>query len=284
MKPASSILHHISQNHGREHTIFLAPPASPLLLVFSDVMGVKHVDIARAKCLFDEFEGKVSTCCVDLYGSRLAPAQRNDRTKFIGKAFDEMNNLLADPVHLREILAESFSGIKEYAQATKVGALGFCFGGACVVEMVRHGVPLQGAVSFHGTLDAVPIKSFTGKPPPLVISKPVNNYTRNVKLLVATGAADPLVPRAMVERFEAEVSGIESLDLTVASYKGAVHAFTTFMPGKGDNVTSFNANAARQSWVSAIDLFRDTLHVPSHRPPSSKMWTNDLTFEKTAHL
>jgi len=134
--------------------VFRAPPKSPLLLIFPDVMGVKDIDIARAMCLFEEFGGKVSTACVDLYGKDLTPAQRNDRANNIGNAFGVMNGLLADPVKFRGLLQEVFEGLREYTQATHVGALGFCFGGSCCVETVRHGIPLRGIASFHGTLDA----------------------------------------------------------------------------------------------------------------------------------
>ena len=129
------------------------------------------------------------------------------------------------------------------------------------------------------------MKTLDGKPPPAMKSHASNKHTPNIKVLIATGAADPLVPRDMVARFEDEVANVPGLELTVASYKGTTHAFTTFMPrGQANATLSFNPHAARQSWVSAIDLFREVLEVPggSAGGPSSRMWVNDGSFDKWA--
>ena len=37
-------------------------------------------------------------------------------------------------------------------------AIGYCFGGQCVLEMVRNGDSIQGAASFHGVLQSTPLK------------------------------------------------------------------------------------------------------------------------------
>ncbi len=36
--------------------------------------------------------------------------------------------------------------------AARVAAMGFCFGGLCVLDLARSGADLRGAVSFHGLL------------------------------------------------------------------------------------------------------------------------------------
>ncbi|MFN5961854.1 MAG: dienelactone hydrolase family protein, partial [Verrucomicrobiota bacterium] len=38
------------------------------------------------------------------------------------------------------------------AEAGKVGAIGYCFGGSCVLELARCGSDVRGVVSFHGGL------------------------------------------------------------------------------------------------------------------------------------
>lgn len=59
----------------------------------------------------------------------------------------------------------------------KVAALGFCFGGLCVLDLARMGANLQGVVSFHGLLN----------PPIHTTDKPVL-----AKVLALHGHDDPL--------------------------------------------------------------------------------------------
>src|ERR1700751_2030876 len=64
-----------------------------------------------------------------------------------------------------------------------MGAMGSCFGGLCALELARMGTPLAGVVSFHGIL--------TTKNP-----EEAKNVT--AKILICTGAEDPLVPPEQV--------------------------------------------------------------------------------------
>ncbi|KAA5927727.1 hypothetical protein F3I27_17155 [Pantoea sp. Bo_2] len=57
--------------------------------------------------------------------------------------------------------AEERNGIKSALQAMaanpltdalRLGAIGFCYGGHCVLELARSGAPLRATVCIHGTL------------------------------------------------------------------------------------------------------------------------------------
>ena len=73
---------------------------------------------------------------MDLYGEDLPRPMRESRQNF-AKAFELMNNLLTDPVYLRKLLRayveESVNQL--HGDPARVGAIGFCFGGACVIEV-----------------------------------------------------------------------------------------------------------------------------------------------------
>lgn len=94
--------------------------------------------------------------------------------------------------------------------ATRVAAVGFCFGGGAVLELARSGRELAGVVSFHGNLDT-PLPAKQGAVPAAV--------------LVLHGAEDPYVPPETVRAFEAEMRAAGA-DWQLVAYGGAVHSFS----------------------------------------------------------
>ncbi|HUY20157.1 MAG TPA: dienelactone hydrolase family protein [Candidatus Binataceae bacterium] len=124
----------------------------------------------------------------------------------------------------------------------QLAAIGYCFGGYCVLELARSGAQLAGAVTFHGLL-ATENPAAPGKVKP--------------KILVCTGAEDPLVPAAQVAGFEQEMTKV-GVDWQVNIYSGAKHAFTNTaadqipMPGFG-----YQPAADRRSWAAMRGLFSE---------------------------
>jgi Dienelactone hydrolase family len=101
----------------------------------SDVMGAKTIDIYR--CLLLSRMLGCSAIAVDLYGEDTFPSKLRDDRSNINAAFDAMNDLLADPVYLRKLMrAYITESVKQLnGDPARVGAVGFCFGGSCVLEV-----------------------------------------------------------------------------------------------------------------------------------------------------
>ena len=226
---------------------------------------------------------------VDLYGDRLPPADRESLAN-AGKASVLMNEYLADPVMLRQTIRDVIESACSQinADAKRVSAIGFCFGGTCALEAFRDGVDLKAAVAVHATLDGKPIAPLDGKSaaPPVKTRAP-NKYNPATKILVATGAKDPLVPRAHIEAFEAEMAAAKHTAYSVLSFAGATHAFTYPDGGRPNKVMAFNADASRLTFVAAIDLLRQTMgmdasavHAHSHSGHriASTLGANDLVW------
>jgi dienelactone hydrolase len=126
----------------------------------------------------------------------------------------------------------------------RVAAIGYCFGGTCVLELARSGADIAGVVSFHGGLDT-----------------PNRADARNIrcKVLVLHGGDDPHVPRKDVEAFEDEMRAA-GVDWQLIVYGGAVHAFTN--PAVGNDTSkgaAYNAKADRRSWEAMQAFFAETL-------------------------
>lgn len=95
--------------------------------------------------------------------------------------------------------------------AARIGAVGYCFGGAVVINMARAGADLAGVVGFHASLDLD-----TPAPAP---------GTVKAKVLVLNGADDPFVKKEEYATLKADMDAAKA-DYRVIEYPGAVHAFT----------------------------------------------------------
>jgi dienelactone hydrolase len=94
---------------------------------------------------------------------------------------------------------------------TRIGAVGYCFGGAVVLNMARAGADLAGVVGFHASLGLN-----TPAPAP---------GTVKAKILVLNGADDPFVKKEEYAKFKGDLDAAKA-DYRVIEYPGAVHAFT----------------------------------------------------------
>ncbi|WP_350646846.1 dienelactone hydrolase family protein [Pseudomonas sp. HY13-MNA-CIBAN-0226] len=92
----------------------------------------------------------------------------------------------------------------------KLAAIGYCFGGAVVLNAARQGVPLAGVVSFHGAL---------------VTQTPASPGTVKAKILVEHGALDSMVTADNVAAFKTEMDKAGA-DYRFVSLEGAKHGFS----------------------------------------------------------
>jgi dienelactone hydrolase len=120
--------------------------------------------------------------------------------------------LQADPELLRARVVAAYEALRDLPQvdAGRVGALGFCFGGQCVLELARSGADVRGVVSFHGLLR-------TGLP-----ARP--GEVRS-KVLVLAGAKDPYAPADDIAGFQGEMDAAGA-DWQLTVYGEGWHAFT----------------------------------------------------------
>ncbi|MBN4747373.1 dienelactone hydrolase family protein, partial [Pandoraea nosoerga] len=110
----------------------------------------------------------------DVYG-------QGKRTRHGPDAGVYMNQLNADRALLRDRLAAALAALAGFDRVdpAKLAAIGFCFGGKCVLDMARSGLSILGGVSFHGVYDA----------PDYASVSPIA-----ARLLVCHGWEDPIAP------------------------------------------------------------------------------------------
>jgi dienelactone hydrolase len=126
--------------------------------------------------------------------------------------------------------------------ASRVGAIGYCFGGTGVIEMARDGLDLRGVVSFHGGLDSQPLAS---------------GATIKAKVLALCGADDPFEPAADMAAFEQQMRE-NNVDYQIVKYGHAVHAFTDAgVDALHLDGARYNAAADHRSWQAMRDFFAE---------------------------
>ena len=128
--------------------------------------------------------------------------------------------------------------------AARVAAIGYCFGGSGVLQLARTGAELKGVVTFHGGLSTGP----EGEAEQI-----------KAKILVLTGAVDPIVPPEAVYAFEDELRRVPDLDWQVVTYSGAMHAFTIPGADAPDHGAQFQAAAEARSWQAMKSFFAEVL-------------------------
>ena len=166
---------------------------------------------------------------LDLYGKGVL-AETTEEASALMSGFLEDRPMLQS----RLLAAVSVAGEQPEVDADKLAAMGYCFGGLCVLDMARVNAPLTGVVSFHGLLIA-----------------PGNTEGAQIssRVLAEHGWDDPMVPPEQVLAFTEEMTAAGA-DWQLHGHGGTVHAFTNPEANDPDFGTVYNAAAHRRSWQS----------------------------------
>ncbi|MEO1094861.1 MAG: dienelactone hydrolase family protein [Cyanobacteria bacterium J06638_28] len=174
---------------------------------------------------------------VDVYGQGVRGEPTGDNAHL-------MNPLLADRRGLQSRLQAGYAAIRaiETVDPTRIGAIGYCFGGLCVLDLARS-VPesLRGVVSFHGDLTGSNSQDM----------KPIE-----ASILIEHGWDDPMVPPADYLAFANEMDERQA-DWQAHIHGGAVHAFTFEEANRSELGLQYHEAAARRSWQSMINFFEE---------------------------
>lgn len=205
-------------------------PPRAAVAVFPTIYNITPGVEAKARALADA--GYIAMIC-DFYGR--APADMAD-------AFAMGHALRTDAPAFRRRLNAGLAALRERAEDLPMLAIGFCMGGASVLELARDGASLAAVASFHGLLD-------TAQP----ADKPIAP-----RILVCHGDADTLAPRNQVIGFWEEMDAIGA-NWHFHSYSGVAHGFTNPRMLDGSANPAYDASADRQSWAAMHALFDGVL-------------------------
>ena len=176
----------------------------------------------------------------DVYGSAVRP-------KDDAEAAAASRPLRENRAVLRARARAALDALKAQAgkaplDASRIAAVGFCFGGSTVLEMARAGMPLAGVVSLHGGLST---------------PSPAAAGSAKVPMLVLNGAADRGVTAEDIAAFGKEMDGAGA-DWQFVNFSGAVHCFAesdaNSPPGCLDD-----PRAAKRAWKMMDNFLEERL-------------------------
>jgi dienelactone hydrolase len=210
----------------------------PVVLIVHEWWGLTDYTKNRARQL-----AKLGylAMAVDLYGNGNIASNPDEAQKMAMPFY-------SNPLMAKKRFDAALEKIKTYpaADADKVAAIGYCFGGAVVLNVARMGEDLDGVVCFHGNLLGVP----------------ADKNMLKAQVLVCQGDADKFVLPDEVKAFTHEMDSIGA-KYTVKHYANATHAFTN--PASDENGKKFsmpiayNPAADSASFQDMLDFFNKVL-------------------------
>ena len=220
------------QSDGQDYEGYFAPASGEskgLVVVIHDWDGLTGYEERRADMLaemgFDAF-------AVDLYGKGNRPEAIEDRKAETGKLYENRELM-------RTLILAGLEAARGESGGSDAVVMGYCFGGAAVLELARSGQAegIAGYATFHGGLSTPDGQSYAEGTAPI---------------LIAHGGADSGIPITdaadLAQRLEE--TGV-TYELEV--YSGAPHGFTVFDSDR------YQELADTKSWTSFTNFLERNL-------------------------
>lgn len=154
-----------------------------------------------------------------------------------------MDALRADRAELQARLLAGLACLRDQPEvnATQTAAIGFCFGGLCVLDIARIGADVAGVVSLHG-----------------IFAPPGNTQNNRItaKVLALHGWEDPLATPEDVGGLANEMTAMGA-DWQIHAYGNITHAFTNPAADDWDGGKQYNADADRRSWTATANFLAE---------------------------
>jgi dienelactone hydrolase len=197
----------------------------PGILVVHEWWGLDDYERTRAEQLATL--GYVALA-VDMYGKGKVTAHADEAKKWMQQTTANVEMWQARALAGLQVLQAN-----PKVDPARMAAIGYCFGGATVMQMVYGGAPVKGVVSFHGSLP-LPPSSLTIKHP--------------AKILIAHGADDMFLTQDHITQFTMALDGA-GFDWQMIIYGGAKHSFTNPSANQyGMKGVQYQEQADRRSW------------------------------------
>lgn len=173
---------------------------------------------------------------LDMYGKGKVATHPSDAKAFMAEATSDFPREKA-----RFDAALALLKQRPEVDPTKIAAIGYCFGGGVVLDMLRSGETFSLVATFHGAL---------GSKQPM---KPGNK----TRVLVLHGAADPMITQEQLATFKKEMDAAH-VRYEVIEYPGAKHGFTNPDADKaGVPGLAYDAKADEASFAALLKALKE---------------------------
>ena len=208
----------------------------PAVLVFPEAFGLGEHAKGRAERIAKEL-GYVALAC-DLHGGQTLVTE-------LEKVMPLLQPLRSEPAKVRARTVNALAALtaRPEVDASRIAAIGFCFGGTMSYELALTGADIKAAVGFHSGLN---------------VTSPGDAKQIKGKVLTLLGADDPGIPPEQRADF-IKMLGDAGVDWQMTLYGGVVHSFTNPHADRmgRPEFARYDAKADARSWKQMVDLFAE---------------------------
>lgn len=209
----------------------------PGVLVVHEWWG--HNDHARNRAKMLAQAG-YTALALDMYGSGKLASHPKKAGEFMNAAFNNWPDSQARYNKAMEVLKAH-----KTVNATRIGSIGFCFGGAVSIKMARAGADLKGVVAFHSALPVEPA---------------IAKNSMKSAVLVINGSEDGFLKPEAVASFSQDMFKA-NVDFNYMNLKGVRHSFTNPQAdefSKKFNIPAlqYNKKADEHAWEAMLQFFK----------------------------
>lgn len=203
-------------------------PKAPLVFIVHDWDGLNAYEVKRAQMLN---EMGYAVFAIDLFGKGVKPESIDEKKALTA-------SLYQDRAKMRKLLNAGYDTAKSKGlHVNNAAIIGYCFGGAAVLEMARSGAPLKSFISFHGGLATPQGQDYS--------------HTEG-SVLIVHGSADASVS---MQEFAGLIVELEKSKIPheAITYSGAPHAFSVF------GTDRYREDADKKSWARLESYLKEVL-------------------------
>lgn len=177
---------------------------------------------------------------VDMYGDGKLANHPKQAGEFMNAAFKDWAGSKAKFEAAMKLLQRH-----DTVDENRIGAIGFCFGGAVSLRMARSGADLDGVVAFHSALPLEPA---------------ITQGSVKGSILVINGSEDSFLKPETVDAFNKQMEE-GGVDFTYLNLMGVKHSFTNKQADEfSENFQlpnlEYNKEADERSWTEMKKFFQ----------------------------
>ncbi len=210
----------------------------PVVLVAHEWWGLNDYAKYRAKELAKL--GYIGFA-IDMYGN-------NKITKHAKQAKQWMQTITKNKDNWRDRAIYAYQLIKKHKKvnANKIAAIGYCFGGATILQMAYSGIDLKAVISFHGSLIPASYEQ-------------ANSIKASI--LINNGADDKFITNDSIYKFQESLK-VADIDWQFINYANSKHSFTNknadeYAKINAINNLAYNKKADKRSWLAMQNLLTE---------------------------
>ena len=190
----------------------------------------------------DLAENSYAALTIAMYGQKKVTSEASQANEWMTETFQNPTTIVTRASAALETLAA-----QDEVDSSRLGAIGFCYGGKVILDLARSGAPLKAVATFHANLSA---------------QTPAEEGKIQAEILVLHGELDSMVSLDDVAAFREEMHAAK-VNHEVIIFEDAKHGFSNPLAdekAKANGVDlGYNAEAEKQSLEAMYELLAHQL-------------------------